>query len=129
MAASVDCFDERRARAAQIAFVSSSREVVESPRDREVQERIAEVFEALVVVPRGAAVRERALEQRGIFERVAKLFLGPAAARAHRLISTCLSKTISSQMSADVRRAVLVCDAHRVAVLALRDLDVVVSAG
>src|SRR5881394_814562 len=92
--------DERRARTAQVPLVVVRTQVVEPPRGREAQERVAEIFEALVVVARGAAVRERLLEQRRIFEGVAEVFLGPVGARAHFLISTCWSNVTSSQMFA-----------------------------
>src|SRR5690606_22595405 len=87
---------ERGAGAAQIALLVVRPELVQALRDREVQERVAEVLEALVVQARRATVRQRHVEERGIGEAVVELPLGPGGARAHLVISTCLSKTTTS---------------------------------
>ena len=73
-------FDERRASAAQVAFGVVGAKLEEPARDGEVQERVAEILEALVVVLRRAAMRQRQIEERRIFESVVQLRLRPAAA-------------------------------------------------
>ena len=55
--------DEARAQPAEVAFVRRRESPVERVGDHQVQHRIAEELEALVVAVLGAAVRERRLEQ------------------------------------------------------------------
>ena len=60
------------AHAREVTFVAVAEAVIEQARDGEVQHRIAEKLEPLVVRGAEAAVRERALQQRLAVEDVAK---------------------------------------------------------
>ena len=63
------------AHAREVAFVGAGEAVEQQPRDGQVQHRVAQELEALVVVGAEAAVRERALEQRALGELVAEPLL------------------------------------------------------
>src|SRR6185436_15602997 len=83
--------DERGAGSAQVALGVLAAQLEEPTCDCERQEGVAKVLEPLVVGSRSAAVSQRQVEKTLVLERVTQLRLGPEAARAHRVISTCLS--------------------------------------
>ncbi len=71
--------------ARQVAFGQSRQAHVEQVRDRQVQHRVAEKFQALVVVGREAAMRERELQQPRIGEGVLEARLQRDEAALHLL--------------------------------------------
>jgi hypothetical protein len=76
------------AHAREVAFVGTVEAVEQQPRDGHVQHRVAQEFQALVVVGAEAAVREGALEQRALDELVAEPLLDerrPAGRRRRRV--------------------------------------------
>jgi hypothetical protein len=62
--------DEVRAYAREVTLVAAGEAIEEQRRDREVQHRVAEELEPLVVLGAVAAVRERAHEQARLREAV-----------------------------------------------------------
>src|SRR5690606_34416502 len=92
--------DERCAGAAQVPFVVVGAHRIEPLGNREIEERVAEELETLVVLLRRAAMRQRELEQLRIFETMLQMSLGPTGPSGHRLISTFLSNVTRNQISA-----------------------------
>ena len=70
------------AHAREVALVGAGEAVEQQPRDGQVQHRVAQELEALVVVGAEAAVREGALEQRALGELVAEPLLDQRRPRA-----------------------------------------------
>ena len=70
---------QRRPVAAQVALVGVRVLAKQQHRDGEVEHRVAEELEPLVVALAGAAVRERRVEQRRVAESVPEARLGPFA--------------------------------------------------
>ena len=63
------------AHARQVAFVRAGEALVQQRRDGQVQHRVAEELEPLVVVGAEAAVRQRARQQRGLRKAMAQALL------------------------------------------------------
>src|SRR5690606_17213020 len=91
---------EGRAGATQIAFVVFGSQRIEALCDPEVQERVAEELEPLVVPLRRASMGQRECEQLRILETMLQIRLGPTGPSGHRLISTVLSNVTRNQISA-----------------------------
>ena len=71
------------AHAREVAFVGAAEALEQEARDRQVEHRVAEELEALVVVGAEAAVRERAVQQRLFREAVAEALLQGVEAGIH----------------------------------------------
>ena len=122
-----------RAQARQVAFAGRGKLAIQPLGQQQVEHRVAEEFEPLVVGPFGAAMRERDDEQRAIARRIAQpggeRFRLAGRHQPHersgiQLITTVLLKTIEQVEIAEQRHGLLVVGGHGPARVALGDDDV-----